>query len=279
MKIKKMKVDNVSFYMEMAKGNMIKILVESFLKSVQRVYFDITPENVQVRVADAAKTILYNCNFPKNKLTSLIVEKPRCISVLTSHLYKQLKNIKKKDVVSFIISTSEYPDHLGVSIRSDVNASRHEINYIVYNDETSFTPIELPSADNFDAGVTIDACEFQKIKKFTSSQIRTINVKICDNSFLLFSGGDALLSFLSFGTRVENPDKIYVQQFNKQNLDMIIKLPGLCSTMTFSNPKEEGYPLRVTLTNVENADIEIFIKDSRSIAMEVQQNCDVEYTE
>jgi len=279
------------FYAEMAKGNIIKVLTEAISKSIGRVRICLSPQGINIIDSDTSQTIIYNCDFPREHFKKYSCSEKMCISVLSGHLYKNLKSVKKKDSVTLFINNAQegtqFYRKIGIQIRpeSKDEMSRLETDYIVYNDESNFTPLCVPDMSDYAPPMKISASEFQKIKKLTTSSCRYISLQIQRDNYLVFSGDENSLSFLSFGELSSEPGGMYSQKFNKQNFDMIVKLPGLCSEMQFYAPlpEKEGYPLMIKINAIQNqtllGKICIFIKDAQTIEYETKLNCDLEGTE
>lgn len=262
------------FFAEFAKGNVFKILTDSFRCSTfTRVHMTINQDGIFIQDNDEGRTILYDCAFPRENFKTFNCTKEKKISFVVTQSQKQLKNVKKKDSVTLFIEDESSPHHghIGVSIRPESSSSslRFETNYFVYDDEPDYIPIGIPDSAGYDHPMTIDASDFQKIKRLTSSCNKII-IKIQGNNYLLFSSGEAeiLPSQLGFGNlNPANPH--FENKYNAKNLNMIIKLPGLCSSMSFYAPKEEGYPLRVKMNAGQNntllGTVQVYIKDAKSI--------------
>jgi hypothetical protein len=277
-----------AFFAEMQIGNMYKILNESFKKCMERIIIDIRQTGMFIRDKDPEFTILFDCEFPREHFKKYICEKDRVVAARVEHISKQLRNLKKKDTVTLFI-VKGHPDQLGISIKPDGKkpGERHEINYVTIwdpNEHGHYSPIHIPEEGDYNFPVTIDASEFQKIKKLTTS-FKKFDVCVQPERFLKFSGGDsmALPSSLSFGELNDASDgsEMYKSQFNSNNFEMIIKLPGLCHKMQFYSPKDPDYPLKIKLAVSQNQSYfgvaNIFIKNSAVIQQEAidRSNSDV----
>lgn len=260
---------------------MIKILNESFKKAMDRNVIAIRDDGISIVDSDPNETILFECRFPRENFKKYIIKQPQNLSIRVDHVSKQLKNVKKKDTVTLFIEAGEKSKYLGISIKPDgkKTTDRHEINYVAFYDVPmeEYNPVDIPDKNNYHFPITIDASEFQKVKKLSSS-LKKIDVTIQQGNYLKFSGGgdaNSMPSILSFG----EPDRdkmasVYTQRFNSANFDMIIKLPGLCSHIQFYAPKEEfsGYPMKLKMNASQNeslfGEIYVYIKNSEYIEQE-----------
>lgn len=279
MELAQIQPEKCIFYAEMKRGNMLKILYDSFKKSMSRSTIVIRPQGMKIRDSDQDETILFDCDYPARFFTSYIAQKSKNINVRVEHMTKQLKNAKKKDTICLFIEDDEKKKLLGISIRPSgkTPSDRHEINYVVFSDSDDTTESEIPEVGNYYMPVTVNASDFQKIKKQIST-CRKIDV-LMKGKFLQFQSGDVMPSIISFGETGEvsanerYPIELYSQKFNSVNFDMILKLPGLCHQMNFFVPYiKEPYPLMINLVIIQNESVfgsmNVFIKDSRLIEQE-----------
>jgi hypothetical protein len=241
-------------------------------------------DGVHIVNKDQNDTILFECHFPRENFKSYVYTKDFNINVRVEHISKQLKNVKKKDIVTLFIEDGVNSKFLGISIKPDSKSSadRHEINYVSSYNDDDYIQIEVPEKECYNFPVTIDSSEFQKIKKLTTS-VKKIEVAVQNNSVIFKGGGDGLNSIpstMKFGD-ISN-DKglpVYSQMFNGANFDMIIKLPGLCSQIKFYAPKqefEELYPLKIKMNASQNeslfGEIYVYIKNSHVIEEQIKEN-------
>lgn len=277
------------FFAEMQRGNMFKVLNESFKKSMDRVILAVRETGLSITDSDPNETILYDCSFPRENFKKYIFREPRNLSIRVDHVSKQLKNVKKKDTVTLFIEAGERSKYIGISIRPDGKkvADRHEINYVAYYEVPmqEYNPVDIPDKNNYHFPITIDASEFQKVKKLASS-LKKIDVSIQQGNYLKFSGGgdaNSMPSILSFGEldTVSTDVETFTQKFNSANFDMIVKLPGLCSQMQFYAPKEEfsSYPIKIKMNASQNeslfGEVYIYIKNSEYIEQEALSRANV----
>ena len=284
--------DMTSFNAFFAKGNVLKVLMESLQLAVTRVHLSLTEKGIYIRDYDAGHTILYDIEFQRENLKDYICERERVISVCVKQFYKQLKNVKKKDSITLFIP-AEGDDQLGILIQPEDNkneSGRSEKNFVLFNDELDYTPIDIPANDEYEYPMVIEASEFQKIKKMIGSS-RKICIQIQRSNYISFQAGDSeLLKSTIFFGKLMSPDGtvaattttgtgttppltgIYDEPFNSSNINMLIKFPGMCSTMQFYAPREKGLPLRLKINAGQNntliGTVQIFIKDTNTIALE-----------
>lgn len=301
-------LSNYVFYAEMNRGNVYKVLNETFNKKVKRSCWHLSKdEGLLIRDLGAEDTILYDCIFSKKEFRKYKCEDDMYITILTGHMYEQLKNVKKKDIVTFFIEKEgQKRSALGISIRPEnkTEISRHEVNYITYQQLKSvcrcsideleclcispeYILLPLPDTEHVDGvaesdayydPITIEAQEFQKIKKLIKKTgQRQIEVKIQRGGYISFSGDDSKMSW-----GVINPAyETYTEKYNCESFGAIIKLPGLCTHMQFFAPKaNQDYPLKIEIKISQNSvnfgDIKIFIKNSRIIAEFINEKCDIQ---
>lgn len=253
------------------KGNILKVIFESLNLSVTRVNLIVDEKGIAIREGDDGQTILTDVWFPRENLKEYMCKRRRILNVCVKQFFKQLRNVKKKDNVTLFIDDDQ-PDQLAILIQPEENKNdsyRSEKNLITFTEDIEYNIIEVPSLDDYHYPVNIEACEFQKIKKMISSS-RRMNIELHNSSYISFQPSDSelLKSTIYFG---KPPDikSDYVAEFNSSNINMIIKFPGMCSTMQFYAPKDTSLPIKVKVEAVQNncimGTVIVYIKDCKNI--------------
>jgi hypothetical protein len=268
--------ESTVFYGEMPQGNIIKILFEAFKKSLERVVFAIREDGLRIVEYDKKETILYDCLFNRDTFTRYVCTKEQNISVRVDHISKQLKNVKKKNVVTFYIENADTKS-LNVSIEGESDDSC-EINPVTYceisMDDYNQSVMPVPCSKMYMFPASVKSTEFQKVRAMLS-RVKKVNLSIYESSGVVISGGgegiNTVPSRLILGkTPATNVNK-FTDTFNSENFDMIIKLPGICNQIQFYAPKEEdeGYPIKIQINGSQNNNvfgiINIYIKTTKKI--------------
>jgi hypothetical protein len=253
------------------KGNILKVIFESLNLSVTRVNLIVDEKGIAIREGDDGQTILTDVWFPRENLKEYMCKRRRILNVCVKQFFKQLRNVKKKDNVTLFID-DEQSDQLAILIQPEENKNdsyRSEKNLITFTEDIEYNIIEVPSLEDYHYPVNIEACEFQKIKKMISSS-RRMNIELHNSSYISFQPSDSelLKSTIYFGKPPEIKSD-YVAEFNSSNINMIIKFPGMCSTMQFYAPKDTSLPIKVKVEAVQNncimGTVIVYIKDCKNI--------------
>lgn len=291
------KSDNI-FYAEAVKGYTFKVTIDSLAIAMQRTIFNVTGNGFFCRAADEAEQILYDIDFPRENFRPYICSQNMSFSLNLKHLQKMVRNVKKKDsIVIFIEKTM--PDRLYVAIKPSSLNSGHNSRV-----ETLFVTISRIETEDFGLGLpeiyvnekgkeinvygypkTIDASDFQKMKKMTTLG-KLVKIRMQTENYISFCSDNGKLygSHLEFGEinsdyQIEDDDSdenheegeikgIYEAEFHMSIFSLLMKLPGLCKLMNFYAPRVQRYPLKIQM-NAENlGKITIYIKDALQIAYE-----------
>jgi hypothetical protein len=239
-----------------SKGNILKVILESLNLSVTRINLVIDEKGIMIREGDDGGTIMTDVWFPRENLKEYVCTKKRILNVCVKQFFKQLRNVKKKDYVTLFIDPENYAsDQLAILIQPEENKTdsyRSELNFITFTEDIEYNLMDIPSSDDYNYPVTIEACEFQKIKKMISSS-RRMQIDMNKSSYISFQPSDSelLKSKIFFGKPPEGKCE-YSTEFNSSNVNMIIKFPGMCSTMQFYSPKDTSLPIKIKVEAVQN---------------------------
>lgn len=202
-----MATKNKLFYAEAAKGNIVKVIVDTLCGGgISRGIFVIGKGGLILRQSDEGSTILYDVDLPCAHLRNYKCAKPMVISVNLKHLQGLLKTIKKKDCVAMHIDAKQ-PGKLFITIRPEGNkeVTRFETKGIAYQTEPNYVLTDLPDGE-YRFPMVISASDFQKIKQLTTIS-KKIAVTIQHSNYLSFKcdAGVVMDAELGFGI-FQDPD-------------------------------------------------------------------------
>jgi hypothetical protein len=193
------------FYAEIAKGYILKVIVECLNASLKRGYFSITEKGITLRQSDQDSTILFDIDLPRKNFKPYKCFENCTISVNLKHMQGMLKNVKKKDSIA-IYRERENPGKLTIEIRQEEGKrnGRIETNSVVCQIENDYETVPLPEG-GYKYPMVIEATDFQKIKRLTTAG-KIIDVEMQRDNYLLFKcdAGVVLDSKLGFGNLVKN---------------------------------------------------------------------------
>ena len=303
------------FFAEAIKGYTFKVTIDSLAIAMPRTVFNVTKEGFFCRAADEPETILYDIAFPReNFRVYKCFEKKLSFSLNLKHLQKMVRNVKKKDAIVIFIEEDK-PDRLYVAIKASNLSSGHnsriETLFVTITRENEDVSLGLPEVYTNEKGKeikvygfpkTIDASDFQKMKKMTTLG-KLVKVSMQEGNYISFCSDNGKLygSNLEFGEITKNVDimddeeqtpldenedpaeketsveecfnsqdikGLYDADFHMNIFSLLMKLPGLCKLMNFYSPRIPRYPLKIQM-NAENlGHITVYIKDAIQIAYE-----------
>lgn len=293
------------FEAEVLKGHIPKTTFDA-LASLSTVTLRINPEGLFIRDSDNTEDVrfahvLWDIAWPRKNFDSFKyrLKTETCVVLKSKHLQKMLKNVRKKDSLTFFI-TKETNDLLGITIKPTGNqtsnaAARSETVYLSIKHVIAPDVILPEQYQDEDGNVKnaygnpmiIGAADFQKIKKM-SSVVRTIEVTIQKSNYISFVAGDEKImkSDLEFGklktadfSEEDNSESdnetnendgeipaIYKKMFTMSLFNGLTKLPSLTTRMEFYAPEIENFPLKISMRDSAGlGEITVFIKDQSQI--------------
>ena len=223
-----MQKKHTSFYAKISKGYIPKVAFDAMATNIQHIPIKLSKRGMFIRVADREEVVsarsMWDISWERKKFSEYKCEKTKTISVNVKHMQKMLKNVKKKDSLTFFISKID-PDRLAIliqpsGVQNSGTSARAETVFLSIKQVDVVVP-DLPNTyinDNGDKEnaygnpMVIDSSNFQKIKKMTSVCKTTINVKIQKNNYISFCVGDdnVMGSHLVFGELSYTPEKDYI---------------------------------------------------------------------
>jgi len=212
-----------TFYAKAAKGYIPKTTFDALATSMSRITLRLTKKGIFIREADCEDIrwahILWDVSWPRKRFALYRCVKEAVVTLNAKHLQKMLRNVKKKDSLTFFIRKSD-ETKLGIAIQpsgaqSDGPAARSETVFLSIQHVESYLP-NLPEVyedeDKIERPVygfpmVIGATDFQKIKKMSGS-VNTLIVKIQKSNYIAFHAGDSnvMSSHLTFGELTTKPE-------------------------------------------------------------------------
>lgn len=189
-----------SFYAEITKGYILKVIVDSLTGPLQRGFFSIEKDGIKLRQMDQGQTILYDIDLPRKNFKPYMCINNFVISLNLKHMQGLLKNVKKKDSIVIFI-TKDNPGKFSIEIKPEGGRmnSRIETNSIVCQRELTYEFQDLPEGE-YNYPMVIEATDFQKIKRLTTAA-KIINITMQRDNYLSFECDAGVIydSTLRFG--------------------------------------------------------------------------------
>lgn len=300
------------FKAEVTKGHIPKTVFDGLAASLEMVNLRLSKDGILIRNSDCETNVkwarvLWNIEWPRKKFSNeYICKKPMEITLNVKHLQKMLKNVKRKESLTFFINKEE-ENLLGIIIKpinvSSGVASISETTYVSIKHVETTLPI-LPEVYLDENGVeknaygvpmVVDSAKFQKIKKMVG-YVTSVLVTIQKSNYASFDAGDRTVmgTDLEFGQLLENPDDsqesgdnekenskssleedtgeyphIYSKYFIMSLIEPLIKLQSMTDNMEFYAPKVDNFPLKVTMSATSGlGDVSLYIKDEHQIKLD-----------
>ncbi len=280
-------VDNDLFRAEARKGFVIKSTFDILAQRLIWAKMSFTKKGIMMRIDDTDNTVLFDMSYPRDYFASYRCERDFSVSIPVSQVQKLLRNVKKKDGIVIRISNNDHRK-LHFEIKSETSRSvprRERINVDIVVGEIG-TVVDLPDG-GYNYPMVIESSEYQKIKKFSSVNVRIISLRMQSNNFIEFRGQSEKIfsDSLEYGAIIDNPEDVdddednfntgdddipglYQEEFAMAAFSMLIKAAALGQTMAFYRPKRKGFPLLVKLKPGEFAYFDIYLKDKAQIEFE-----------
>ena len=212
------------FFAKVAKGYIPKTTFDVLATSMSRITLRLTKEGIFIREFDTDDIrfshILWDVSWPRERFEVYRCVKDYVVTLNAKHLQRMLRNVKKKDSLSFFISNND-ETQLGITIQpigtqSGGPAARSETVYLNIHALRDAPIPDLPEIYIDEKGsecqaygfpMVIGTTDFQKIKKMTGA-VKTLNVKIQRSNYISFFTGDVAVmsSILAFGELSMHPD-------------------------------------------------------------------------
>jgi hypothetical protein len=252
------------FYGEILKGYYFKVIIDVLASSLKRLTFGFTESGIAICQMNEKQNMLFRCLLQREKFTKYHFTEIANRSVNASHIRKQLRTVKKKDQISLFMYKDDPAKNIYISITPENNGKtmRSETNSVASTEEDELTRAQYPPKSNYYHPYVMDSSGFQKIKKQTSYN-KDIIIEMNEDKFLSFycDVGTIFSSRLSFGDPVHSTPK-YTGVFNHENINSLIKLPGLNRQMQFFSPKEQKLPLLIHVDAENLGFFEVFVAKS-----------------
>lgn len=212
-----------SFFAKVAKGFIPKTAFDALATSMSRITLRLTKKGIFIRECDTEdirySRILWDIQWPRSRFSLYRCTKEHIVTLNAKHLQKQLRNVKKKDALTFFVKKND-ESQIGITIQpagtqSDGPAARTETVYISIQhveSDISLMP-DLPNTYVDDTGaersaysypMIIGSTDFQKVKKMSGD----LTVKMQKGNYISFYAGDSTVmsAHLEFGELTMDPE-------------------------------------------------------------------------
>ena len=258
---------NYIFKAKTREAFVVKILGELLNNTLSMSPFRINEKGIFLLQSDGKNHQMIDIALYRDRFMSYHCEYPINFNVNSSHLYKMLKNIRKKDGITLFI-TEQDTLKLGICVENEDN--NRVVTYIRIT-PTQLTTIDKP--EEYENPIIMTSKEFQKMKTLHNlSQIMTVTYKPQYINFFC-DAGELYSRSVSIGTNTNEEEnsleKVYKQDFYTSYITSLTKCAGQSGIVQVYVHEDYGMKIKMNAGNI--GDITIYIKSKEMIDEEEQQ--------
>ncbi len=242
------------FYMKIKEGHIIKVLVEYIKTIVKETCLCITKRGILIKAMNGIN-VLFQIRLYGESMSKYQVEKDMTVGLSTKYLLDNIKNIKKKDVLSLCID--EKSPNL---FKSETNPGDKSNGVQGASTKIIRVPLEnIEESDNYDdeKTITIPAKALTKVLKNTNKkESKHISFTRRNDKIIFISSGGGDEMSAKYGEFGHEDDEEYdrnhpidfQQNYDTASLSAMVKLMSLSETISVSFGKDtktdEPNPIR-----------------------------------
>lgn len=249
----------------------LKIIGEHLSNAMKYPPLSVNEAGMFLRATDTNREILVDLNLPRENFTVFKCPKPLNFIVNSSHLYKLLKSIKKKDSVTLFIMEKRAME-LGICVeQNDENNKVTTFIKITY-----IQPEEIDLPDGYDQPLIITSKEFQKLKNLHSIG-NEMNITISNNIIKFYCDGRNLFSReIVIGNEDDEEEieekQVYFQTFNTQHITQLTKCAGQSGNVQIYYHEE--LPIQIKMRTGTLGSLTVYVKSKELIEFIEQEQDD-----
>ena len=245
----------------------IKLLGELLSNTIKFAPIKINDKGISLSQSDSKCEQLIDIMLNKENFTSYKCIRSLNFTVNSTHFYKMLKNIKKKDVITVYITESD-PNKLGICVeQSDENNKTTTTIRINHTRPEEFT---LP--EGYDSPIIMSVKEFQKIKALHNIS-RTVSVSSKPGFIRFFCDGGELWTRDVVHDDNNDEDKVHkliIQTFNTIYLTGLTKCAGCGHSGNVQVFVHPTLPIKIRMRAGNLGDLTVYIKSREMIDWETE---------
>jgi len=264
---------NYIFKAKTKEAFVIKVLSELLYNTVKYANFKIDSEGLHFCQADANHQQLIIFNLNRENFNSYKCPNTLNFHVNSAHLYKMLKAIKKKDMITLYIR-EDNTNYLWIQVNtSDEDAGAKMHIRITYNQPEVFRePI------GYENPIITSSKEFQKLKHLHHNISKVMTISSVKQGQIKFfcDGGEVYSRELSLGNENQEEEEVdedfeeYKQTFNTLHITGLTKCAGLGQSSNVQIFVQHDLPLKIKMKAGNLGDITIFIKSRERKELELK---------
>jgi proliferating cell nuclear antigen PCNA len=247
-------------------GFALKILSEFFSSCLHRCIFEINDQGLCLNSVDSKEHRLLSMTLKKEKFILFYKTKNFAFDINSNHLYKIIKTIRKKDVVTLFI-LKDKPNKLGLTI-SHANESNESTSFIEIS-ITSPSNISIPE-NNDSYHLTCSGKDFQKLKSLSSIS-NTLNIKAYPFYIVFYCDGEVVSKKIKIGENDSADDKLLIEEnIQTSYITTLNKIANMSNNVIFYI-RNDGM-INIVFDIMSMGEFNIFIKTHRTIEEELNTN-------
>jgi proliferating cell nuclear antigen PCNA len=258
-------------------GFAVKILTELLSNQLKFPPFKINEKGIHLRATDQHRDILIDLDLPRENFTIFKCPKPLSFVINSSHFYRLLKTIKKKDSITLFIS-EQRPMQLGICVEQNDENSDKVTTYI---NITYVQPEEIELPEGYNQPIIVTSKHFQKLKTLHSIG-NEMKVTIVGNSVIKFfvNGKNLFSREISIGENdeedAEEEEKTFTQTFTTSHITQLTKCAGQSGNIQIYHHEE--LPLHLKMRTGTLGTLSVYIK-SHELIEQLEEETDTEQFE
>ena len=247
----------------------IKLLAELLANTLKNSPIFITDKGITLTQPDTKWEQMIDISLHRTNFLNYRCVRPLSFTVTSNHLYRMLKNVKKKDAITMFITEAE-PNMIGFCV--DQGDETNKTNTTIRINYQRLDQFNLP--DGYDDPIIMNVKEFQKIKSLHNIG-RHITVSSRPGYIRFFcDGGELWTREVVHDDNTEDkekPGKLIHQTFNTQYLTGLTKCAGASHTGNVQILAHASLPLKISMKAGTLGDLTIFIKSKEMIEWEHEE--------
>jgi len=246
----------------------IKILGELLYNSIRFAPFHINEKGIFLLQTDGKTEQMIDICLFKENFSIYKCAKPFTFSVNSTHFYKMLKHIKKKDGITLFIKEA---DELTLGITVEQSDENNKVT--TYIRITPARPDDIDRPEGYENPIIMSSKEFQKMKNLQNiSKIITVTSKLDYIKFFV-DGGTLFSRELVIGNEHDEENKhitrLFKQTFNTSHISSLTKCAGQSGNVQIFVHEDLGMKIKMKAGNL--GDITVYIKSMEIINDEIDE--------
>lgn len=250
----------ITFEAKTTDSYVLKNLFELFQYIVKYIIIEITAEGMKVRFTDANKIILVDMFLNANKFQKYRFDSSHkmCISVISQHLYKMIKCVKKRDTTIFFIDDQRIGE-FGIKVIPR-DGDQRTTSYLKMQISQN---VEITMPDGYKDSVLVTPAEFSKFVKDATTVGNDIQIYSNKYQLKVVCSGAIFTKEIIFGDSEYDGDYDNKELYSTEYFNKLSKLTCMGNNIQFYT--KEKFPLMLKTQVGSLGDLTIYVKSKDQI--------------